>query len=122
MKTKMEPKNWERIENIIHPERKKVLNEILSELIAENFSTLIPNNKNQMFYEGKIKGLEKAIKIVKSKIYEDKKAGNGISRCIALTVKHTSHTETILINSAGHTFTFNPEKHEGLDDFIGSGD
>lgn len=64
------PKNWERIENIISPERKEVLNEILSELIAENFSTLIPNDENEKFYEGKIKGLEKAIEIVKSKIYE----------------------------------------------------
>lgn len=69
------PQNWERIENIINPERKKVLNEILEELTAENLSTLIPNNENQRFYEGKIKGLEKAIEIVKNKVFEVATAG-----------------------------------------------
>lgn len=67
-----EPERWHGIENIIFPERKKVLNEIHLELTAENLSTLIPTEDSDLALvrNGYIKGLEKAIEIVKNKIYE----------------------------------------------------
>ena len=67
------PKRWERIENIIHPERKKVLNELFFELTIENFITLIPNDDDLKaeYKKGYIKAMEKAREIVESKIYED---------------------------------------------------
>lgn len=58
--------------------------------------------------------------IAESYLEENKQMN--VNRTVTLTVKHISHTESVLINSAGHTFTFNPDKHEGLADFIGSGD
>lgn len=66
------PDKWLCIENIIFPERKKVLDDIHLELVAANFSTLIPTDDYELakIREGYIKGLEKAIEIVNNKMYD----------------------------------------------------
>lgn len=35
-----------------------------------------------------------------------------------IEVKYSHHLETVLTNEKGDTFTFNPNKHEGLADFF----
>ena len=37
---------------------------------------------------------------------------------IEMIIDHISHTEVLLTNKKGDTFTYNPNIHEGLEDFL----
>ena len=37
---------------------------------------------------------------------------------IELTIEHKDHNTVELTNDKGDTFTYNPQKHEGLEDFL----
>ena len=37
---------------------------------------------------------------------------------IELTIEHKDHSTVELTNSEGDTFTYNPQKYEGLEDFL----
>jgi len=37
---------------------------------------------------------------------------------IELTIEHKDHSTVELTNGKGDTFTYNPQKHEGLEDFL----
>jgi len=37
---------------------------------------------------------------------------------IQLTIEHKDHSKVELTNGKGDTFTYNPQKHEGLEDFL----
>ena len=37
---------------------------------------------------------------------------------IEITIEHKHHTEVVLTNQCGDTFTYNPIVHEGLEDFL----
>lgn len=37
---------------------------------------------------------------------------------IQLIIEHKNHTEVVLTNKNGKTFTYNPSIHQGLEDFL----